>query len=82
MSAHSELTGILLDVVDRLDRTATQAASAIPLLEQGKTALLALNAGGDGWHPVELDVALRQTRHAVELVTRATQAIRDYVSGL
>lgn len=82
MSAHSELNDVLHEVVDRLDRTSAHLGTAVPMLEQARIALTKSKQDGDGWHPVELDRAIGEARRAVELVAKATLAVRDYATRL
>lgn len=82
MSAHSELNDVLREVVDRLDRTSAHLGTAVPMLEQAKDALNKARRDSDAWHPVELDRAIGDARRAIDLVAKATLAVRDYATRL
>jgi hypothetical protein len=82
MSAHSELNDVLHEVVDRLDRTSAHLGTAVPMLEQAKETLNKARRDSDGWHPVELDRAIGDARRAIDLVAKATLAVRDYATRL
>jgi hypothetical protein len=78
----SELAAALRGATSTLDQAVVAAATAVPLIEHAKAALLAVRRDTDHWYPLELDLALAELSRAGEHIARAQQLITDYLMRL
>jgi hypothetical protein len=78
----SELAGALREVNVTLEQARAMTSTAVPLLAESRAALLVVGRDPNGYHPVELDLAMSQLGTAGDLIARARQSIMDYLMRL
>jgi hypothetical protein len=78
----SELVAALHEVNVTLEQARAITSNAVPSLAESRAALLLIRQDPNGYHPVELDLAMSQLGTAGELIARAQQSILDYLMRL
>nr|WP_042185199.1 hypothetical protein [Kibdelosporangium sp. MJ126-NF4]CEL16608.1 hypothetical protein [Kibdelosporangium sp. MJ126-NF4]CTQ89041.1 hypothetical protein [Kibdelosporangium sp. MJ126-NF4] len=78
----SELAGALREVSLTLEQARATTRSAVPLLAESRSTLVAVRRDPNGYDPVELDHAMAELSVAADLITRARQSILDYLLRL
>jgi hypothetical protein len=78
----SELAGALREVNVTLEQSRALTSSVVPLLAEAKAALMVVRQEPNGYHPVELDLAIAELGTAGEQIARARQSILDYLMRL